>query len=71
MKEYKSFNSVPLEKGQQDTPATRLDRWEKANGVKLSSLPENEWVRIVAQTCAMPESEAAEWLGCMRARAVE
>lgn len=71
MKQYKSYNSIPLEKGKVDNNETRLDRWEKANGVKLNSLPENEWIRVVAQTCAMTESEAGDWLAYLRAKAVE
>ncbi len=50
MDKYKSFTTIPLKPGQEDTKRTRIERWEEAKGIPIKTLPHNEWIREMSRT---------------------
>jgi hypothetical protein len=69
--EYKSYNTVPLKKGETDNHRTRMERWEEANHKKLNSLTDEEWLDVVPDMLALTRLEAEEFLWSMRMQNME
>ena len=62
---YKLAPALPSEK--EDTNLNRMNRWERASGMKLKELTDEEWVDVVASILCLTESEAQAYLESLRA----
>ncbi|GAY31548.1 hypothetical protein PvtlMGM2_2401 [Prevotella sp. MGM2] len=62
---YNLAPALPSEK--EDTNLNRMNRWERANGMKLKELTDEEWVDVVASILCLTESEAQAYLESLRA----
>lgn len=62
---YNLAPALPSEK--EDTNLNRMNRWERANGMKLKELTDEEWVDVVAAILCLTESEAQAYLESLRA----
>lgn len=62
---YNLAPALPSEK--EDTNLNRMNRWERASGMKLKELTDEEWVDVVASILCLTESEAQAYLESLRA----
>lgn len=62
-----TYNLAPRKEGEQDTNASRMNRWEEAQGMKLSDLTDEEWVDVIQHILVLTRSEAEEYLDYIRA----
>lgn len=68
MKRKLTYNLAPaLPSEKEDTNLNRMNRWERANGMKLKELTDEEWVDVVASILCLTESEAQAYLESLRA----
>ena len=67
MKEL-SYKMAPLKAGQEDSNLTRMERWEEANGMSLSSLSQSEWLDVMEHILPMTRQEIEEWLTQLQAQ---
>ena len=68
MKRKLTYNLAPaLPSDKEDTNLNRMTRWERANGMKLKELTDEEWVDVVASILCLTESEAQAYLESLRA----
>ncbi len=63
-----TYNLAPLKEGEQDTNASRMNRWEEAQGMKLSELTDEEWVDVIQHILVLTRSEAEEYLDYLQAQ---
>lgn len=64
------YNLAPAKKGKEDTNLNRMERWEKAQGMKLHDLTEEEWLDVIQHILVLTEWEAKEYLEKLRASRV-
>lgn len=57
-----------LESEIEDTNLDRMNRWERASGMKLSELTEDEWVDVITAILCLTEDEARGYLDSLRAQ---
>lgn len=62
---YELAPALPSEK--EDTNRDRINRWERANGMKMSSLSDEEWVDVASAILCLTQSEAEAYLDYVRA----
>lgn len=62
---YNLAPALPSEK--EDTNLDRMNRWERASGMKLKELTDEEWVDVIASILCLTESEAEAYLNSLRA----
>ena len=68
MKRKLTYNLAPaLPSEKEDTNLNRMNRWERATGMKLKELTDEEWVDVVASILCLTESEAQAYLESLRA----
>ena len=63
---YKLAPALPSEK--EDTNLNRMNRWERASGMKLKELTDEEWVDVITSILCLTESEARGYLDSLRAQ---
>lgn len=57
-----------LESEKEDTNLNRMNRWERASGMKLSELTDEEWIAVVSSILCLTQSEAEAYLDHIRAQ---
>ena len=57
---YKLASALENEKG--DTNLDRMNRWERANGMKMEELTEEEWLDVVEAILCLTPDEAVQYL---------
>ena len=57
-----------LESEKEDTNLNRMNRWERASGMKLSELTDEEWIAVVSSILCLTRSEAEAYLDHIRAQ---
>ncbi|MBD5583613.1 MAG: hypothetical protein HDQ88_00815 [Clostridia bacterium] len=58
-----TYNLAPaLESEKGDTNLDRMNRWERANGMKMEELTEVEWLDVVEVILCLTPDEAVEYL---------
>ena len=62
---YALAPALPSE--QKDTNLDRMNRWERASGMKLRELSEAEWLDVVEHILCLTPAEAREYLSSIRA----
>lgn len=62
---YKMADPLPNEK--QDRNIDRMNRWERANGMKMSELTMEEWLDVVEAILCLTPSEARQYLSHLMA----
>ena len=68
MKRKLTYNLAPaLPSEKEDTNLNRMERWERANGMKLKELTDEEWVDVMQSILCLTESEAQAYLESLRA----
>jgi hypothetical protein len=68
MKKY-TYNlapAFPSENG--DTNEDRMNRWERANGMKMSELTEEEWLDVTEKILCLTPQEARDYLNFLLSR---
>lgn len=68
MKRKLTYDLAPaLPEEKEDTNLNRMNRWERASGMKLSELTDEEWVDVIAAILCLTKSEAEAYLNHLRA----
>lgn len=63
MKRKLSYKLAPaLESEQRDTNLDRMNRWERANGMKMEELTEEEWLDVAEAILGLTPDEAVQYL---------
>lgn len=62
---YKLAPALPSEKA--DTNEDRMNRWERANHMKMSELTQDEWLDVVETILSLTPAEAQEYLNALMA----
>lgn len=62
-----TYNLAPKKPGEGDSNRDLMNRWERAQGMKLSELTEEEWLNVVECILCLTPSEAQEYLDSIRA----
>lgn len=57
---YKLAPALPSEK--RDTNLDRINRWERANGMKMEELTEKEWLEVAQAILSLTTDEAVAYL---------
>ena len=58
-----SYDLAPaLESEKGDTNLDRMNRWERANGMKMEELTEEEWLDVVEAILCLTPDEAVQYL---------
>ena len=58
-----SYDLAPaLESEKGDTNLDRMNRWERANGMKMEELTEEEWLDVVEAILCLTPYEAVQYL---------
>lgn len=63
---YELAPALPSEK--EDTNLDRMNRWERANHMKLKDLTDEEWVDVIESILCLTKSEAEAYLAAIRAK---
>lgn len=69
MKEL-TYNLAPKKQGEGDSNRDLMNRWERAQGMKMSELTEEEWLSVVESILSLTPTEAREYLDYIRASEV-
>lgn len=59
----------PLPSETADTNFNRMCRWERASGIKLSSLSRQEWLDVVETILCLTRQEAEQYLAYLQSQA--
>lgn len=62
---YNLAPALPSEK--EDTNEDRMNRWERANNMKMSELTQAEWLDVVEAILCLTPQEAREYLNHLMA----
>ena len=63
MKRKLSYDLAPaLESEKRDTNLDRMNRWERANGMKMEELTEEEWLDVAEAILGLTPDEAVQYL---------
>ena len=62
---YEMAEALPSES--KDTNLDRMNRWERANKMKLKDLTDKEWVDVIQHILVLTQSEAEDYLTYLRA----
>ena len=65
-----TYKLAPLKKGETDNNASRMRRWEEAQGMKLKELTDEEWVDVIHVILSLTEQETRDYLDHLRASKV-
>lgn len=58
-----TYNLAPALPGEErDTNLDRMNRWERANGMKMEELTEEEWLDVAEAILSLTRDEALEYL---------
>jgi hypothetical protein len=63
-----NYNLAPANPGEGDDNLSLMNRWERAQGMKLKDLTDEEWIDVVSAILVMTKAEAREYLAALRAR---
>ena len=63
-----TYNLAPRKEGEEDDNLSRMNRWEEAQGMKLSELTDEEWVDVIQHILVLTRSEAEEYLDYLQAQ---
>ena len=63
-----TYDLAPARQGEKDNNLSRMERWERAQGMKLRDLTEEEWVDVMKHILPLTEQEVREYLSHLRAR---
>lgn len=61
------YNLAPKEPGEGDSNHDLMNRWERAQNMKMSELTEEEWLKVVESILCLTPAEAQEYLDYIRA----
>lgn len=67
MKRELRYNLAPKAPGEVDSNRDVMNRWERAQGMKMSDLTDEEWLDVVESILCLTPSEAQEYLTSIRA----
>ena len=62
-----TYKLAPKQPGEGDSNLDLMNRWERAQNMKLSELTEEEWLNVVESILCLTPSEAQEYLNSIRA----
>lgn len=62
-----TYNLAPKKPGEGDSNRDLMNRWERAQGMKMSELTEEEWLDVVECILCLTPAEAREYLDYIRA----
>ena len=62
-----TYNLAPKEPGEGDSNRDLMNRWERAQNMKMSELTEEEWLNVVESILCLTPAEAQEYLDSIRA----
>lgn len=62
-----TYKLAPKQPGEGDSNLDLMNRWERAQNMKLSELTEEEWLNVVKSILCLTPSEAQEYLNSIRA----
>lgn len=58
-----TYNLAPALTGEErDTNLDRMNRWERANGMKMEELTEEEWLDVAEAILSLTRDEALDYL---------
>lgn len=67
MKRELRYNLAPKTPGEVDSNRDVMNRWERAQGMKMSDLTDEEWLDVVESILCLTPWEAREYLEYLRA----
>lgn len=62
-----TYNLAPKKPGEGDSNRDLMNRWERAQNMKMSELTEEEWLNVVECILCLTPAEAQEYLDSIRA----
>lgn len=62
-----TYNLAPKKPGEGDSNRDLMNRWERAQNMKMSELTEEEWLNVVESILCLTPTEAQEYLDYIRA----
>lgn len=62
-----TYNLAPKKQGEGDSNRDLMNRWERAQNMKMSELTEEEWLNVVECILCLTPAEAQEYLDSIRA----
>ena len=71
MEEKKTYTyelAPALESERGDSNLDRMNRWERQQGIKMSSLTRSEWLDVIEKILALTPYEAEEYLSYLQNR---
>ena len=68
MKRKLTYNLAPKEPGEGDSNRDLMNRWERAQNMKMSELTDEEWLDVAECILCLTPSEARGYLNYLRAQ---
>lgn len=62
-----TYNLAPKKPGEGDSNRDLMNRWERAQNMKMSELTEEEWLKVAQSILCLTPTEAQEYLDYIRA----
>ena len=62
-----TYNLASKKPGEGDSNRDLMNRWERAQNMKMSELTEEEWLNVVESILCLTPAEAQEYLDSIRA----